>query len=57
MTNTHKTDNIQLLSIQNGKYFIKVKDLDIPITMDKYLYNKWFQETGGNLEDQNLDDD
>ena len=33
--------SLQLLMIQDGKYFVKISGLDIPITMNEYLYKKW----------------
>ena len=46
MNSMHNSNNkIQLLSIHDGKYYVKVENVDIPIAMDAYLYNKWFLET------------
>lgn len=46
MKNSYKSDsNIQLLTIEDGKYYIKIKNVDIPISLNEYLCNKWVKES------------
>ena len=42
MTTTRtESSELQLLMIQYGKYYVKIPDVDIPIALNDYLYNKW----------------
>jgi hypothetical protein len=42
MTNTlAKNEEIVLVSVKDGKYLVKIKNLGIPISLNEYLYKKW----------------
>ncbi len=42
MTNTSiQNEEIILMSVKDGKYHVKIKNVDIPITLNEYLYKKW----------------
>ena len=56
MTNTriaNRTNHeIQLLSIKNGKYFVKVEGLEVPVTLNKYLYDRWIHQSTEGIEER-----
>jgi hypothetical protein len=42
MTNTlNRNSEIQLLEKKEDKYLVKIENIDVPILIDEYLYNKW----------------
>ncbi len=44
--NKRQSKSIRFLTSKNGEYFIKMPNLSIPIKIDKYLFEKWSQQSG-----------
>jgi hypothetical protein len=42
----YRNKGMRLLKVRDGKYFIKVPNLDIPIEINKYLFERWSKLSG-----------